>query len=145
MINYVLKDTVQTALFVGHGIRWAGGGGGGGGGGGEVDFSPPWGPREGRGSMAHACFYALCCICAEWQRTVSSREDKHTSGGQRFYWKVEALKQVPLFDTRTLLLVTACVSTMYIRERAFMDKIICTFAPSPPLSLKMVPKRSNCA
>ena len=53
--------------------------------------------------MAHTGFYALRCICAEWRRTISSWEDKHASGGQRFYWEVEALKQVPLFDRRTLL------------------------------------------
>ena len=53
--------------------------------------------------MAHTRFYALRCSCAEWRRTISSREDKHASGGQQFHWEVEALKQVLLFDTRTLL------------------------------------------
>ena len=49
--------------------------------------------------MAHTRLYALRCICAEWQR-ISSQEDKHASGGQRFHWEVEALKQLPLFDAR---------------------------------------------
>ena len=53
--------------------------------------------------MAHARFYALRCICAKWKRTILSLEDKHASDGQRFHWEVEALKQVPLLDTRTLL------------------------------------------
>ena len=52
--------------------------------------------------MAHIRFYTLRCICAVWQRTISSQKDKHASGGQRFHWEVETLKQVPLFDTRTL-------------------------------------------
>ena len=34
----------------------------------------------------------------------------------------------------------ACVSTMYVQERAFMAQITCKFAPSQPPSLKMVPK-----
>ena len=84
--------------------------------------------------MAHTGFYALCCICAEWRRTISSLEEKHASGDQRFYWEVEALKQVPLFD-----------GTMCVRERAFMDQITCNFAPSQPPSLKMVRKWSHCA
>ena len=37
------------------------------------------------------------------------------------------------------------VSTMYVRKRVFMDQITCKFAPSQPLSLKMVPKWSHCA
>ena len=41
--------------------------------------------------MAHTRFYFLRCICTEWQGTISSREDKHASGGQRFHWEVEAL------------------------------------------------------
>ena len=48
-------------------------------------------------------FYALHCIFAEWQTTISPREGKHASGGQRFHsMQVEALKQVPLLNTRTL-------------------------------------------
>ena len=53
--------------------------------------------------MAHTRFYAVHCICSQWQRAISSQEDKHGLGGQRFHREVEALKQVPLLDTRTLL------------------------------------------
>ena len=34
--------------------------------------------------------------------------------------------------------IKARVSTMYVRERAFMDQVTCKFAPTQPPSLKMV-------
>ena len=97
--------------------------------------------------MAPTRFFSLCCICAEWRRTISSREDKYASGGQRFHWELEALKQVPLqYKTiRYKDAIEALVSTMYFRESAFMDQITCKFAPSQPPLPKMVPKRSHCA
>ena len=56
--------------------------------------------------MALTRFYAFRCIYAEWRTTISSREDMHALDGQKFLWEVEALKQVPLFDTRTIRLVS---------------------------------------
>ena len=85
--------------------------------------------------MAHTGFYALRCICAEWRRTISSWEDKQASGGQRFHWEVEALKQ---YKDAT----KARVSTMYVRERAFMDHITSNLPRlnlHPKNGAKMVP------
>ena len=80
--------------------------------------------------MAHTHFYALHCICAKWQRTISSWEDKHASGGQRFHWEIGSIEASPIIRHKDA--IKAHVSTMYVRERAFMDQIsqICPISTS---------------
>ena len=71
--------------------------------------------------MAHACFYALRCICADWRRT------NFVSGGQARIGRptipfgsvsIEASPIIRYKDT-----IKARVSTVYVWEREFMDQM----------------------